>query len=203
MTLACARLGCTERAHTVLVFEPGSAAAWLKHAVEAHRTQGILLCRVHADVVTVPMGWNLVDERDPTWEPIAPAPSVAPDPEPSSAAQAIPEEPQLDAEVVELASNASNGDADTAAPAAEEAEASGDPEGADFDEVAAAQWTNDHEDDETATPTLFAVEDAADADAAAAVDESDGSEAGDAAADGAEAIDTPLLNRAFRAAHRI
>ena len=170
MTLACARLGCTERAHTVLVFEPGSAAAWLMHAVEAHRTQGILLCRVHADVVTVPMGWNLVDERDPTWEPVvtSAAPAPAPEPEPTATAKAVPDPPLAEAEVVEIPVGST--EADEAA----------------FEEVVAAQWTEDQEQDEVGTPTLFAVGE----------EEDEQSEAGSGA-------DTPLLNRAFRAAHRI
>jgi hypothetical protein len=196
MTLACARLGCTERAHTVLVFEPGSAAAWLMHAVEAHRTQGILLCRTHADVVTVPMGWNLVDERDPTWEPVAASPAPSPDPEPVATASGVPESP-MDAEIVDIATVAP---AEAAAPAVAEVttDVVDDPapeEDAEaaFEEVVAAQWTEPEEtDDQVGTPTLFAVDDDPPGDVS--------SEA--PAEDTSGSADTPLLNRAFRAAQR-
>lgn len=205
MTMACARFGCTERAHTVLVFEPGSAAAWLMHAVDSHRTQGILLCRAHADVVTVPVGWNLVDERDPTWEPVRSAAPQTPEPEPTEAAKAQPTAPFREADVVDIASAAgAPADAEQEEPAAEVA---ADEEAA-FEEVVAAQWTDAPDsDDEAGTPTLFAVDDEAEADDSAENDpgEDDHDGASDNDQTGVEAAqpDTPLLNRAFRAAERI
>ena len=193
MTLACARLGCTEHAHSVLVFEPGSAAAWLMHAVEAHRTQGILLCRVHADVVTVPLGWNLVDERDPTWEPVGVNDTSTPEPEPeaTAAAKSVPEPPFGEADVVEITSATVDIEPAEDQPVVahdESAEDEGEEAGDDgsFEEVAAAQWTEPTEstesDDEVGTPTLFAVD-----------DDDDPPD---------DTVDTPLLNRAFRAAQR-
>jgi len=156
------------------------------HAVEAHRTQGILLCRVHADVVTVPMGWNLVDERDPTWEPVGVSVNPTPEPEPAAAVQALPDPPLDAAEVVEIVTISAEADdaepVDPAAAAVADEAADDVADEVAFEEVVAAQWTESQEsDDEVGTPTLFAVDDEAEE---------------------SSAVDTPLLNRAFRAAQR-
>jgi hypothetical protein len=219
MTLACARLGCTERAHTVLVFEPGSAAAWLMHAVEAHRSQGILLCRAHADVITVPVGWNLVDERDPTWEPIrgTEGSAPAPDPEPAAAAKAKPEPPFREADVVEIASAAPETvlEPDRDEPAAEAAgednavfeDTAAFEDDAAFEEVVAAQWTDAPDTAAVDPPTLFAVDDKTGDDENPDDENHDDENPDDENHDGTAAVaapaDTPLLNRAFRAAERI
>lgn len=213
MTLACARLGCTERAHTVLVFEPGSAAAWLMHAVEAHRTQGILLCRTHADVITVPLGWNLVDERDPTWEPVVSTSSGGADPDPVATALDVPDPGPSAADVVELPAAsgpaeaeakpavASGSDSDDVGTTTGHVAEPGDAEAA-FEEVVAAQWTGTGE--EPAAPTLFAVDDDEESAGSGALD-ADGNETDGSTSEidrGPSRVDTPLLSRAFRAAER-
>lgn len=68
MTMVCSRVDCAERATALLVYDPRSAAAWMRDRDPvADRGQGISFCGVHADRATVPMGWTLTDERSPAF----------------------------------------------------------------------------------------------------------------------------------------
>ncbi len=72
----CARMSCSEAAVALLSFAPRHAKAWLYDLVDANPASGIVLCRRHANATVVPMSWQLVDARDPSWE--GPTPPVPP-----------------------------------------------------------------------------------------------------------------------------
>ena len=60
-------MACDQPAVALLTFAPPHAKAWLYDLVDPHPTNGIILCRKHANSTVVPMSWQLVDSRDPAF----------------------------------------------------------------------------------------------------------------------------------------
>jgi hypothetical protein len=60
----CARIGCSAPAVASFGFEASTCLVWLDPASESAPGAG-LLCGVHADRLTPPRGWNLLDRRVP------------------------------------------------------------------------------------------------------------------------------------------
>jgi len=60
---SCDRVSCQRAATVLLLFDPRLTQAWLSDVDAASRTVGITLCLEHANKVTVPSGWTLTDER--------------------------------------------------------------------------------------------------------------------------------------------
>ncbi len=74
-TITCSRIGCDAPATASFSFDALNELAWLDTVVEA-RGAGFL-CQVHAERLTPPRGWSLLDRRSP--EPkLFVAPSVLP-----------------------------------------------------------------------------------------------------------------------------
>jgi hypothetical protein len=75
-TLTCSRIGCDAPAVASFSFDALNQLAWLDTVVEA-RGAGFL-CQVHAERLTPPRGWSLLDRRSP--EPkLFVAPEVIPE----------------------------------------------------------------------------------------------------------------------------
>lgn len=62
----CGRVGCGEPAACVLLMAAQEREAWLVGPDHEFALDGVCLCVVHADRITVPLGWSLTDERPPT-----------------------------------------------------------------------------------------------------------------------------------------
>lgn len=63
MNRACTRPGCGDTASATFVFDYGARTTWLDAlAIERH-PMAYDLCVLHADALTVPRGWQLVDRR--------------------------------------------------------------------------------------------------------------------------------------------
>lgn len=75
-------MACDKDAVALLTFSPPQAKAWLYDLVDANPATGIMLCRRHANATVVPMSWQLVDSRDPSWSP--PGEPAAPQPAPAA-----------------------------------------------------------------------------------------------------------------------
>ena len=60
-------MACDQTAVALLTFAPPQGKAWLHDLVDPDPTNGIMLCRKHANGTVVPMSWQLVDARDPAW----------------------------------------------------------------------------------------------------------------------------------------
>jgi hypothetical protein len=58
----CSRLGCDELAVAVFAFDARECLVWLDPLGSGGRGAGVL-CEVHADRMTPPYGWNLLDRR--------------------------------------------------------------------------------------------------------------------------------------------
>lgn len=70
--MVCSRVNCGERATALLLYDPRGAEAWLRDRDPiGDRSQGITLCGGHADRATVPVGWTLTDERSPVYSGIS------------------------------------------------------------------------------------------------------------------------------------
>lgn len=63
MSAVCSRPGCSEIAVATFSFSPADLQAWLGDFDHNPRSLGQHLCRTHADRVSVPSGWTLVDDR--------------------------------------------------------------------------------------------------------------------------------------------
>lgn len=97
MGVSCKRVGCRVPASTTLVIDAASAAVTLVDVETA--PVGVTLCSVHVASVTPPVGWDLVDARDPNLRLLAvearpgePAPR-APRRATAAAAPALADEP--------------------------------------------------------------------------------------------------------------
>jgi hypothetical protein len=60
---ACSRLGCDEPAVAVFAFDARECLVWLDPLGPGGRGAGVL-CNNHADRMSPPRGWNLLDRRD-------------------------------------------------------------------------------------------------------------------------------------------
>jgi hypothetical protein len=61
-TPSCSRLGCSEPAVAVFAFDARECLVWLDPLSGPARGAGVL-CEVHADRLSPPRGWNLLDRR--------------------------------------------------------------------------------------------------------------------------------------------
>lgn len=66
MTRACARPGCGEAARATFVYDYQERTTWLDELAGERHPMAYDLCDAHADALTVPRGWRLVDRRDPS-----------------------------------------------------------------------------------------------------------------------------------------
>ena len=62
----CDRLGCRESATAALLMAPQDTEAWLIDPDHDAAPDGVGLCEIHADRITVPFGWSFSDERSLT-----------------------------------------------------------------------------------------------------------------------------------------
>lgn len=69
MTRACARPGCGEPATATFVYDYDERTTWLDTLAGEPHPMAYDLCRAHADALSVPRGWRLVDRRDPSSFP--------------------------------------------------------------------------------------------------------------------------------------
>ena len=98
MGVSCKRVGCRVPSSTSLVIDARGAVVTLVDVETA--PVGVTLCAVHATAVTAPMGWTLVDARDPNLRLMAveaeqaaeapPRPQRAPAPTPPPAEDPFP-----------------------------------------------------------------------------------------------------------------
>jgi hypothetical protein len=61
-SLTCSRLGCDAPAVAVFAFDARECLVWLDPIGNSGRGAGVL-CQVHADRMSPPRGWNLLDRR--------------------------------------------------------------------------------------------------------------------------------------------
>jgi Protein of unknown function (DUF3499) len=64
MTRACARPGCSETATATFVYDYQERTTWLDALAGERHPMAYDLCSSHADSLSVPRGWRLVDRRD-------------------------------------------------------------------------------------------------------------------------------------------
>jgi hypothetical protein len=64
MTRACARPGCGETATATFVYDYRERTTWLDVLADERHPMAYDLCAPHADALTVPRGWQLVDRRN-------------------------------------------------------------------------------------------------------------------------------------------
>ncbi len=59
----CERVGCGEPQVCALLIAPQETQAWLVSPAHPSASEGVSLCDTHADRISVPFGWTLVDDR--------------------------------------------------------------------------------------------------------------------------------------------
>jgi hypothetical protein len=65
MPRACARPACGQPAAATFVYDYAARTTWLDALAGDRHPMAYDLCAAHADALTVPQGWRLVDRRDP------------------------------------------------------------------------------------------------------------------------------------------
>ena len=65
MNRACARPACGHTATATFVYDYHARTTWLDPLSGERHPMSYDLCPAHADALTVPRGWRLVDRRDP------------------------------------------------------------------------------------------------------------------------------------------
>lgn len=63
MSRHCARPGCNASAEATLTFDYDERTAWVELLAEEGHPMAYDLCEVHADRLSVPVGWALQDRR--------------------------------------------------------------------------------------------------------------------------------------------
>lgn len=66
MTRVCARPGCGDTASATFVYDYQGRVTWLDGLAGERHPMAYDLCHAHAQVLTVPRGWQLIDRRDPS-----------------------------------------------------------------------------------------------------------------------------------------
>lgn len=74
----CRRPGCQGSATATLSFRYDSAEALLLDLVDEPHPSRWDLCKLHADTLSVPRGWDLIDRREGSAPPPPPQPTVSP-----------------------------------------------------------------------------------------------------------------------------
>jgi hypothetical protein len=69
MTRSCARPGCATSAVATFGYEYASSTVWLDDLAPEPHPAVYDVCDRHADALTVPNGWHLVDRRGAAIEP--------------------------------------------------------------------------------------------------------------------------------------
>jgi hypothetical protein len=64
MTRVCARPGCGDTATATFVYDYRDRVTWLDGLAGERHPMAYDLCPAHADALTVPLGWRLIDRRD-------------------------------------------------------------------------------------------------------------------------------------------
>ncbi|HEX5946238.1 MAG TPA: DUF3499 family protein [Acidimicrobiales bacterium] len=64
MTRVCARPGCGDTATATFVYDYVARTTWLDALAGERHPMAYDLCGAHADALTVPRGWRLVDRRE-------------------------------------------------------------------------------------------------------------------------------------------
>jgi hypothetical protein len=75
MTRHCARPGCNQGAVATLSYDYANSTAWLDGLATEPHPMTHDLCPMHAENLSVPRGWGLVDRRAPA--PVADWPHLA------------------------------------------------------------------------------------------------------------------------------
>ena len=63
MIRGCSRPSCADVAAATFVYDYGARTTWLGPLAGERHPMAYDLCRTHADHLTVPLGWRLVDRR--------------------------------------------------------------------------------------------------------------------------------------------
>ncbi len=165
----------------LLVFDPRQTWARLYDYDPADRRVGISLCAAHGDAVSVPAGWTIVDDRSPVPHLASVRPDTVPEigadtePEPHTGPDPDPDpHDELD-DVRPITAAGGSGSSPTL-------------------------WSGEEPVADPAAPAAPAAA-SADAEAAGAVDADDATDERDPGDDLDVDESTPLLSRAFRAAH--
>jgi hypothetical protein len=61
----CSRTACADPAAVTLTYQYGRAQVWLDALAHERDPHGYDLCEVHAARLSVPVGWHLLDRRQP------------------------------------------------------------------------------------------------------------------------------------------
>jgi hypothetical protein len=77
MRRSCARPGCAASATATLTFDYQAAVVWLEQLASDPRPVGYDLCDRHADGLSVPLGWHLLDEWSVTSHPLFGSEAIA------------------------------------------------------------------------------------------------------------------------------
>jgi hypothetical protein len=64
MTRVCARPGCGDAATATFVYDYQDRVTWLDALAGERHPMAYDLCQEHADALSVPRGWRLIDRRD-------------------------------------------------------------------------------------------------------------------------------------------
>jgi hypothetical protein len=62
----CTRTGCAVAATATLSYWYANRTVWIDDLALAPHPNGYDLCTMHADSLSVPVGWDRQDRRDPT-----------------------------------------------------------------------------------------------------------------------------------------
>lgn len=63
MTRQCNRSACSDTSAATLGYDYGTRTAWIVDVVDVAHPATYDLCNRHADGLTIPMGWELHDQR--------------------------------------------------------------------------------------------------------------------------------------------
>jgi uncharacterized protein DUF3499 len=66
MSRVCARPGCRDAASATFVYDYAERTTWLDGLAGDVHPMAYDLCAAHADALSVPRGWQLVDRRGDT-----------------------------------------------------------------------------------------------------------------------------------------
>ncbi|MFV0309037.1 MAG: DUF3499 family protein [Desertimonas sp.] len=61
----CSRSGCAEAAAVTLTYHYGRSQVWLDELTGERDPHAYDLCDAHADRLSVPVGWHVLDRRRP------------------------------------------------------------------------------------------------------------------------------------------
>jgi len=66
MEAECTRMTCNDPATILLAYDPRTARAWLRDfSSDVDPSLGLILCTRHGEATSVPVAWELIDERIP------------------------------------------------------------------------------------------------------------------------------------------